>query len=254
MLGNLEDTTKKKEVKEKQETAFNIDFNKRRIEELKAPMQKLLTEMRTLIEGGSYSLIIGIDASARIPTLIINKVIRHVYSKKKYKTPKTIFLPGDLDKIEEMKEDEIKKYIESFVRKGEDILIIEDSVARGNSIKKLAQLLDEMGFCFDVATIGLIMGSISLNDPRDKWGRGIRNFFVGQKGASSVCNNSSVSGVARNSFLVPHRIIKDGEEISTIRWPSQVVRRQTVVSAREEVDSLSNELIKWYDSKGVLEK
>jgi hypothetical protein len=42
----------------------------------------MLGEAMDFIERGDYDLIIGIDASGRIPTLISSKVIGYIYEKK----------------------------------------------------------------------------------------------------------------------------------------------------------------------------
>ena len=64
------------------------------IDRLEKPMRVILEKIIGNIERGGYNLIIGADASGRIPTLAFSKLINHVYQKFGYQLPKTIFLAG----------------------------------------------------------------------------------------------------------------------------------------------------------------
>jgi len=64
------------------------------IAELREPIQNLLEQLRDKIDKGEYGVIIGDDASGRIPALILDNVIKSVYQDKGYTKPKTIFFAG----------------------------------------------------------------------------------------------------------------------------------------------------------------
>ena len=64
------------------------------IDRLEKPMEVILEKILPDIENGRYDLIIGIDASGRLPTLATNKFIKYIYQEKGYELPKTIFMAG----------------------------------------------------------------------------------------------------------------------------------------------------------------
>ena len=61
---------------------------------LEKPAKVILEKILGNIERGEYDLIIGADASGRVPTLVFKKFIDYVYKKLGYQTAKTIFLAG----------------------------------------------------------------------------------------------------------------------------------------------------------------
>src|SRR3990167_7175602 len=64
------------------------------IDRLEKPTEVILEKILGNIERGEYDLIIGADASGRVPTLVFKKFIDYVYKKLGYQTAKTIFLAG----------------------------------------------------------------------------------------------------------------------------------------------------------------
>lgn len=68
-----------------------------KIENLEYPIRDILEKMLPNIERGEYDLIIGIDASGRIPTIIMEKFIKHVYSKNRISLPDIRFMAGKIN-------------------------------------------------------------------------------------------------------------------------------------------------------------
>lgn len=75
--------------KEKPKTPENPEIGR-----LEIPTTIILEKILGNIEKGEYNLIIGADASGRIPTLVFKKFIDYVYQKLGYPLAKTIFLAG----------------------------------------------------------------------------------------------------------------------------------------------------------------
>src|SRR3990167_11536940 len=64
------------------------------VAELELPIKIIIEKIRTRIENGEYGLIIGDDASGRIPTLILGNFIKKVSEQKGLDKPNIIFIPG----------------------------------------------------------------------------------------------------------------------------------------------------------------
>ena len=144
------------------------------IEELRYPMKKILDELRPEIDKGNYNLIIGDDASGRIPTLVFNSVIRELYKEKNYSNPAVYFVA--CQRFFSQKEQEIKKslavnsYIskikEEIEKEGGDVtkaLVVTDTIASGSSLMPIAESLKQNNVDFDVATIGMVCDATILD-------------------------------------------------------------------------------------------
>ena len=66
------------------------------VAELELPIKIIIEKIRPRIENGEYGLIIGDDASGRIPTLILGNFIRKTSEQKGLDKPNIVFIPGKL--------------------------------------------------------------------------------------------------------------------------------------------------------------
>ena len=108
---------------EKQEKSADLSAIKNtEILMLANPMEEILSRMRKQIESGEYRLIIGDDASGRIPALILNKVLSAFYQKLGYKSPQTIFFAGSRQIQKEGAEAKSKKVIDYFASRPDLLL------------------------------------------------------------------------------------------------------------------------------------
>src|SRR3989338_10918153 len=115
------------------------------VTELELPIKIRIEKIRTRIENGEYGLIIGDDASGRIPTLILGNFIKKVSEQKGLDKPNIIFIPGKL-KAPILNRDRMIKKLEDHVsgfgaKKDKRILIVTDTVLSGHSLKVLVGLL-----------------------------------------------------------------------------------------------------------------
>lgn len=133
------------------------------VAELENPTKKIIDKIRSRIENGEYGLIIGDDASGRIPAIILGNFIKRVSEIKGVPKPNIIFIPGKLGK--DMPQELFfkrnrRKHLEEHISKwGADknkrILIVTDTIETGRSLATLVYSLSELGYSVDVATIGL---------------------------------------------------------------------------------------------------
>lgn len=155
------------------------------IAELEVPIKKIIEKIKERIENGKYGLIIGDDASGRIPAIILGNFIIKISEQRNLEKPNIIFIPGKL-KSEEFnwrkvfglrstskrkQYEKLDEYVSSHgASKERKILIVTDTVKSGDSLKTLVGLLKRAGYRCDIATIGIETPMI---------GRGIKESLVG---------------------------------------------------------------------------
>jgi hypothetical protein len=115
-------------------------------------------EFMKSIEEGKYNLLIADDTSARVPSLIFNKVIKEVYSKNNFPDPKVLFVPGQMrstdPNISVKISNHINKYLEKVGLSNTEInaLVITDTIYKGTTIKKLSDALTKSNINCDIVT------------------------------------------------------------------------------------------------------
>jgi len=68
------------------------------IAHVEEPMKRIFEQISANFEKGEYDLMIGIDASGRIPALILFKLASHIYKKSGYPAPMFRFIAGHAPK------------------------------------------------------------------------------------------------------------------------------------------------------------
>ena len=140
----------------------NGEIQPEEIAELEKPIKTIIEKIRDRIENGEYGLIIGDDASGRIPTIILGNFIRDISKIRGHYQPNIIFIPGKLEKDwgwnKKKQTQQQKKFEQHFSKSGamlcKKILIITDTVFSGESLKILANLIRKAGYFLEIATIG----------------------------------------------------------------------------------------------------
>lgn len=222
------------------------DFYHSEIAELERPIQVVLKEMLKNIERGDYDLIIGIDSSGRVPTLIIKQFLDYVYSKKSFNLPDARFIAGNVSK-----ETAKKKIQEWNPRK--KVLIVEDTIATGDSIKFLCQALRENNVSFDVATVGTtgVYSDTSEIKEELKEKLGIKNIYFGVVGSPNIYGRQDLSGVVKEGrgepFAEPYKKVEEHSDSSNDI-------QESINEARADADIVVNNLIDWYESQKHEEK
>ena len=145
------------EVGEVSKTKENI-ISLPEITELEEPSKKIIQKILTRIEKGEYGLIIGDDASGRVPALILGGFIKRVSKLKNLHEPNIIFIPGKLQKDIDTTPERLKEHMAKYgLKVGDRVLIVTDAIESGRSLEVLSNLLKESGFGFDIATMGVVV-------------------------------------------------------------------------------------------------
>lgn len=232
------------------------------IAELEEPIKRILEQLRGRIEKAVYGLIIGDDASGRIPTRIIGGVIKHIAKERKkhdknFRDPNIIFIPGSIFRP---KLEELRRYIKKYdVQKPDKILIVTDTIKSGISLSVISDLLKKLGLEVHIATIGIEEpDSFLLQRLREENLEGSHiisgNYvraqgYIGLPHTPLIYDNRSISGVYKNKGDFKSRPIKHEVDLLGEKSPREQAYTQKIINqSREEANVLVDKLVAWYES------
>ncbi|MFH0779669.1 MAG: phosphoribosyltransferase [Parcubacteria group bacterium] len=224
-------------------------------------MQNILEQMRDRIDNKEYKLIIGDDASGRIPTFIFRKFLKKVYGKEDAKKLQTLFFAGfgaggELRRKINLGENGLvdkKQKMSDFISQHsiklnaeERVLLVTDTINTGSSIKPMIEALQALGYAVDVATVGVCKINIEdrtdlsdeektdslkekfncdvfvgLHEPPEIWGKDELN---GVFKFEKDLHSTIIASVARDKFIVDKK----------------------VSLARRAANEVADELAEWY--------
>lgn len=154
-------------TQEQQQVSTEREFMLEAVAELEEPIKKIIEKIKSRIEAGEYGIIIGDDASGRIPALILGNFIKKVSEARGLSKPNIIFIPGKLTKDmpggdfvqEGQRIERIQEFDDYLSEHGADknkkVLIVTDTVQSGGSLSALVDLLNKSGYVAEIVTIGL---------------------------------------------------------------------------------------------------
>ncbi len=216
----------------------------RRIENLigglEVPAQELLRQLSPEIEKGSYNSVIGIDASGRIPALVLSGVIKDRYAQLTYASPQILFVAGGVDvtaaELQE-KQTKLAAHIGSLMQKGilrkdRKVLVVEDTTLTAASVRSLTDVLRKEGLPFDVA----VFASLEKKERLEEMiGANVHSNF--HFGDTSVTHKPDLSGV-----------VKEHAELFSKRRESKQ-GNAVMIGARNETEELVEKLSLWYSNQ-----
>lgn len=165
------------------------------IDQLEKPLENLLSQLKEKIENGEYEVLIGEDASGRMPTPILGSVIKEIYKKNGLPPPIIRFVAGSAsldakNQPHKRKRELIDAYVESLVkdlRISKRILLITDTIVTGKSLKPLVDALEKNKVSFDIATVGIPTRMVGVKDVEEALGKKI---YYGSEGQPHIKNRS----------------------------------------------------------------
>ena len=231
------------------EEAKDDGFSNPEIEHLFEPMGELISRMRRSIQKGEYKLLIGDDASGRVPTFIFTQFLKSVYEKNNMKGPATAFLAGARGlegeeaatksaEIEEFLNERYTEDLSLMRRHGGMVLVVTDTIVTGKSLQPIADALSRLGITFEIASVA------GAKDERDDLQRklGGRIFFGGQ-GIPGIYdpNEHDLHGVWKDAHeLFAHALKKEAPDRRAVEI------QKKIQSAREDANKLVKELLERY--------
>ena len=230
---------------EKSEESLEIKIPE--IAELRKPMQQLLLQLRKSIEKGEYAVILGDDASGRIPTLLFRKVLNALYTERRFEVPKTLFFAGvRFDTMPRQRQVKMAQDFTDYLVKenvkglteNRKALVVTDTISSGQTLKNFMQVLRELGIHYNIATIGRLYG---------------RTERLGGKIASAQKAIPSIYGYGQHKY---GGVEKDRDNPSLFAkrmsgsTPYEVQKLSRARSqARKDVDILARQLVEWYETQ-----
>lgn len=132
------------------------------IEETKKLMIDLIDQLGEEIENGLYQVLIGDDASGRIPALMFHYFLRELCQRRGQPAPKTYFYPATRanDPYAHHIYSDVHKYLEQFrikdkLKEGGKVLIVTEMIESGSALSPVALYLNELNIPYDIASLSL---------------------------------------------------------------------------------------------------
>lgn len=214
------------------------------VKKLQEPVKIILEQLSPQLESGEIQLIIGDDASGRIPTAIFRKVFDLAYKEQGFIIPETRFIAGFgslQGKESKEKKKEMAEYLETVKKAAEEkfgrplqtVLIVTDSVETGKSLDPLIEVLRDMGIVIKIASIGMLSNPKQAQELKKKWKTDI---IFGSKTLPGVYGDYDIAGVIKHSKRLFSRLSKkrhiyDREE--------QALTQDKINKSREIADELA---------------
>lgn len=236
------------------------------VAELELPIKIIIEKIKSRIENDEYGLIIGDDASGRIPTLILGNFIRKISEQRGLNKPNIIFIPGKLmgpflgfgsDGMREKLENHISGFGATEEKR---VLIVTDTILSGGSLEILVKLLKKSGYICDIATIGIEEEPIDIEAPpkdleyiethEDILGGAeiISGEYNGEDdmhpNTPKIYKKKNLSGVTKKAGRTRSTTIKSKESDEE---DGEFIQLQ-INQAREDAGVVTDHLIKWYKS------
>lgn len=149
------------------EESEDMSFIRSDIYEMLEPAKLIWKQIREKVERGEYGMIIGEDASGRLPTLLFRHIIDSVNKKNGLAEIPTRFIAGSSTVDQDNSNDifylrrkkwlsEVIDQLEKQIQGHKKLLLITDTIATGRSLSSLIEVLRERDIGFDIVTLSTL--------------------------------------------------------------------------------------------------
>ena len=218
------------------------ETSSREIEALRTPMANLIDRIRPSIERGDYGLVLGIDGSGRVPARIVWEVAKKINKGESSIDLKFIAGSSPAGLSEEdraSKETQLQDYFRGLnLDKSKKIIIIDDTISSGNSLKSICEVLRSRGYKFDVACFDFLdSGLKSIDEIREYIGAD--SIIISDGNVDSIHNNKNFSGVKKDpKAMWAKRSVEDQKKINQIR--EEAMRLADEIAAKSNIKTTNN--------------
>lgn len=212
------------------------------LQSLSDPIKRILSQIESQVATGKYQLIIGDDASGRLPALLLGGVIRDIARKYAMQIPEMRFVAGtrgynrNMDKNKKAKLnaylEELKKSIPSL----QNVLVVTDIIETGASLEPLTRSIFEAGLSCEVAS--MIVTADDFDRTRERIGAEI----ISGEGGGEVYGKTSLSGVKKDREDLHARRYIDTEKL----YGDELLVQRRINNVRQEINKLVVELSDWF--------
>lgn len=206
------------------------------------------------IDTGEYSVILGEDASGRLPALLFRQILKTLYKEKGFSSPETLFFSGQ--RIgDPAKRKKVVKEFKNFIEKSEakevaenkKFLVVTEAIQTGKNLFPFTNALRAMKINFDIATIGFLGGEFEPHRESIEHFLGGKIFW-GMGDEPSVSGKNFISGVEKSedkSALFAELYPRSSEGKDNKKHYS--LRRV----ARQDIKILAEKLARWYKRENI---
>lgn len=210
------------------------EFSDIRLDEMKEllnPLKEVIVKLKEKIKNNEFDLVIGDDASGRIPALILYKFLRDEY-KKQNKDIRIVFLAGsrETEQLED-KKNKMAEFLQSQLVDNQNVLIVTELIHRGDSLVPLTDVLQKLHSKYDVATVG-VLRKYRLPDLENKLGVSV---IWGEEGHPKIDGSNVVAGVKKNY-----------EDLFSTRLDMNEKERKIFLDGRHDVEIIASKLTQFY--------
>ncbi len=181
-----------------------------------------------------YDTILSDDASGRLPSRLLEKIINQKRKENGQKLVHTLFVASGRHGDPNI-ESAVGKFIAAEKEALGKTLLVTEFIDSGKSIKNLIEILEKEGIDFDIAAVSM---ACDPNDYNQNWTQKIKYGSIGFAGAR-LYNKPEYAGVYKKGGIEnpPHPNIyyKKGE------------KKTDMQNAREDIKILSEEILKILD-------
>ena len=179
----------------------------RNIENLEYAIDQIFKKLTPEINRGDFTLIIGDDASGRIPTFIIAHALKTIYKKKKLQPPIVRFIAGSTRLSESERKRKLEKVATQIGRIKETVikahgtigkaLVVTDIVETGASLRVLLDALSQNHM--DAQPVSLGESTVNNAHKEELTEEQIRRLIVGDSdNRLFIYGKRQMSGVQKN--------------------------------------------------------
>lgn len=223
----------------KKEEKELIHYNFEELEGLEESAVEMVKRMKAKIDHGDYDILISDDASGRIPTLMLRKIINernkvlHPEQSVKEREIKTVFISGGISPANNEVLQKAFEDLKPEVKKA--ALLVTEYMSTGESIARIAGLLEKAELSFDIASL-TARGNFYdyLRAFPDVVGN--HNLFIGDDTAhypGKIWARSDLSGVKK--------VIK---EVHPVIFFDRETGQEKINKVREDINTLANQALK----------
>ena len=247
---NLEDLSRNNTL----ETEHQHEAGMVEISELEEPIKRIIGKIRDKIERGDYGIIIGDDASGRVPALILGGFIKKIAEHKKLLAPKTIFIPGGLNQSTDFTEKLKNHMIKYGFTAGKKVLIVTEAIESGSSLSKLVATLQSLKIDFDLTTIGVELSKdLGYQEKRRKnlgenivSGEYARTAGVVIRPTPLIYNRKITTGVYKYKGDLQSKTVKSANFLGNTLPEEKDLVQKNINQSRKEINILIDKLVSWY--------
>jgi adenine/guanine phosphoribosyltransferase-like PRPP-binding protein len=222
------------------------------IRTFEGPAQHILDQLETNIQAGVYSHILGIDASGRIPALIVGKYISVRYREADRQPPAKLFAGPNLKGDSTPQLAELFADWEAIKRSGKRVLIVDDTIYRGTSLRRVSYELLRRGVPFEIAVFAAVN---SDEDGIEQWRdfMGAKALYVGDYiYYGDEIEDEPLPIVKRRDLLGVKRVLEDPDDHEFVYKPVTEVDisdNALFREGRKEVSVLVDDLLAQREQK-----